>query len=187
MKLGSMRLGTIIIMVVVLIALGVVYYITSRPEPVPRPEPRYYVWDVDMEDLQTMEITLLKEEMSEVWEKHEDRYWYFDEGGPKVDMERWGGGIPLLLSGPGANRLIAKDATDELLEIYGFTDPALRIDLELANGSSLQIEVADNTLTGDGYYTRLAESRNVYTVDYTWYDVISRLVSDPPYPQPEEE
>jgi hypothetical protein len=32
---------------------------------------------------------------------------------PKVNMKRWGGGIPLLLSGPGAERLITSEATDK--------------------------------------------------------------------------
>ena len=33
----------------------------------------------------------------EAWIKRKDRYWYFDKpNGPKVNMKRWGYGIPLL-------------------------------------------------------------------------------------------
>ena len=45
--------------------------------------------------------------------------------GPQVDNQRWGGGIPLLLSGPGANRLILQNATDAQLADYGFNTPNL--------------------------------------------------------------
>ena len=183
-----MKLRTVLIMVAVLIALGVTFYFTRRPEPVEEVEPQYFVWDVDMDELRTMDISLPKLEMSESWVRHEDKYWYFDKpDGPKVDMQRWGGGIPLLLSGPGANRRIDEDATDELLEMYGFNDPAMLINLTLSNGKAINIEVADNTLTGEGYYIRLKGRRNVYTVDYTWFQVLARLVIDPPYPQPEED
>ena len=183
-----MKLRTVLIMVAALIALGVAFYFSSRPEPVVPAEPQYFVWDVEMDELQTMSIRLLREEMSEAWVKHEDRYWYFDEpDGPKVNMDRWGGGIPLLLSGPGANRRISEGATDEQLEIYGLTNPAMRIDLTLQNGDTVNIELGDSTPDRQAYYIRLIDSRNIYTVDYTWHDVLKRLVTDPPYPKPDEE
>jgi len=182
------KLGTIIVMAVILVGLGVVYFITSRPEPPAPVEPRYYVWDVEMDELKEMAISLPPKNMSETWIKHEDKYWYFDEpDGPKVDMKRWGGGVPLLLSGPGANRLLSRETTDEQIGIYGLDDPDMRIDLVLENGESINIEVGDATLDRQNYYIRLAGSRNVYTVDYTWHDVLERLVLDPPYPKPEEE
>ncbi|MBN1685349.1 MAG: DUF4340 domain-containing protein [Spirochaetales bacterium] len=183
-----MKLGVIIVMAVVLIALGAVYYFTSRPEPAEPVEPRYYVWDVEMDDLKEMAIRLPRDGMEEAWVKHEDKYWYFDEpDGPKVDMERWGGGVPLLLSGPGANRLLTRDATDEQIEVYGLAQPAMLIDLVLEDGSDINIEVGDSTLDGQNYYIRLVNSRNVFTVDYTWFYVLARLVIEPPYPKPAEE
>jgi len=178
-----MKRRTILIMVVVLIALGAFFYFSNRPDPEPQPEPRPFVWDVEMDELQTMSITLPRKGMSESWVKGEDRYWYFDEpDGAKVDMKRWGGGIPLLLSGPAANRTIVETATDDQLEIYGFDDPQMRIELILASGESIDIEVGDRTPDGQGHYIRLADSGDLYIVDYTWFDVLERLVLDPPYP-----
>ena len=183
-----MNLRTILIMVGALILLGVAFYFSSRPEPVEPVEPQYFVWDVEMDELQTMAINLPKDDMGESWVKHEDQYWYFDmPDGPKVNMQRWGGGIPLLLSGPGANRRLTGDATDEQIEIYGLADPLMRINLTLENGKSIDIEVGDSTPDGQFYYIRLEGQRNVYTVDYTWHDVLRRLVTEPPYPVPEEE
>ncbi len=101
-------------------------------------------------------------------------------------MQRWGGGVPLILSGPGANRSIAADASDEQLAVYGFGAPAVRIDLTLANGSSVKAEVGDRTPDGGASYVRLAGSHDVYTVDQTWVDVLERLVREPPYPRAQD-
>jgi len=183
-----MKLSTIIVMVAVLIVLGVVYIVTSRPEPPEPVEAQYFVWDVEMDELKEMKISLPPRDMSESWVIHEDKYWYFDEpNGPKVDMQRWGGGIPLLLSGPGANRRITGEATEEQLESYGLLDPAMTIDIVLVNDEEIHIEVGDSTIGRDTYYIRLVDSKNVYTVDYTWFQVLERLVTEPPYPKPEAE
>jgi len=184
-----LKVGSILALLAILVALGV-YFLFFRPEepPPPPPESRYFVWNVDVEELQHMVISLPQEDMSESFVKHEDRYWYFDDPpGPKVDMKRWGGGIPLILSGPGANRLITKDATEENLTVFGFTEPRITIVLTLENEDVINIEVGDSTPDGSAYYVRLADSNNVYTVDYTWYDVLERLVKEPPYPPPEED
>ena len=184
-----MRLGSILTLLAILIALGV-YFLFFRPtEPPPEaPEPRPFVWLVDMEELQHIILSLPQEGKSESFVKHEDRYWYFDDPpGPKVDMERWGGGIPLILSGPGAERRIARDATEEELAIFGFTEPNLRIVLTLENEEIIDIVVGDNTPGGTTYYVKLIDSNDVYTVDFTWYGVLERLVLEPPYAPPEEE
>jgi hypothetical protein len=140
-----------------------------------------------MEDLKHMAISLPPEGKNEAWVKHEDKYWYFDKPeGPKVNMKRWGGGIPLLLSGPGAERLITSESTDEQLEIYGLKDPKMKIDLVLENEDTINIAVGDNTPDGQASYVKLVDSRDVYTVHHTWYEVLERLVLEPPYPEPEE-
>ena len=66
-----------------------------------------------MDTLQKVTISLPKTNQSESFVKHpDDKEFYFDvPNGPMVDNKRWGGGIPLLLSGPGAIRLILQNAT----------------------------------------------------------------------------
>jgi hypothetical protein len=185
---SRVKLRTVLIMVVALIALAVAFYFSSRPKPVVQEEPQYFVWDVEMDELQTMQISLIPTAQSETWVKHEDRYWYFDvPDGPKVDMQRWGGGVPLLLSGPGANRRLTEEVTDEQLKIYGLEDPRMLIHLTLENGNTIDIELGDGTPDRQAYYIRLAGSQNIYTVDYTWHDVLARLVTEPPYPKPDAE
>jgi hypothetical protein len=184
-----MKLRTILIMAGILVVVGVAFFLfRPKPEPEPQPDAPVFLWDVDMQDLQHMAIALPGQGKSEAWVKHEDKYWYFDQpNGPKVNMKRWGGGIPLILSGPAASRAIFENATDEQLETFGLKDPQMKIDLTLENGKEISIEVGDRTLDLKGYYIKLIDSKAVYTVDFTWFSVLERLVLDPPYPEPETE
>lgn len=171
-------------MMVALIGAAGIYLLTRKPEaPPPKVEPRAFVWSVEMEELLTMEIALPFVGKSEAWIKHADKYWYFDKpDGPKVDMKRWGGGIPLLLSGPGAERVIVEEATGEQLQVFGLSEPHMIIGLSLVDGSRIDIEIGDTTPDRQSYYVKLKDSNRVYTVDYTWHDVLARLVLEPPYP-----
>ena len=51
----------------------------------------------------------------------------------------------------------------------------------MTDGSTYDIQVGDENPEGTTYYVRLASNKDVYTVDKTWYDVLSGIVSDPPY------
>ena len=186
-----MKLGSIITLVVILAALSLYFFVLNPSQPdddTTTTEPRAYVWSVDMQELQHITIILSQAEMSESFVKHEDRQWYFDTpDGSQVDSDRWGGGIPLILSGPGSNRIITEYATAEQLDIFGFNQLHMEIVLTMENGNVLNIEVADSTPDGGAYYVKVAESNAVYTVDYTWYDVLERLVLEPPYPSVESD
>jgi hypothetical protein len=181
-----MKLRTILVMAGILVALGILFLVTRKqPEPEPQAEPRRFVWSVRMEDLKHLSISLPAAEKREAWIKHEDRYWYFDQPNrPKVDMKRWGGGIPLLLSGPGAERLITDTPSDKQMDMYGFNSPKMKMVLILQNGDTIDIEVGNRTIDGRAYYIRQLDSNAIYTVDHTWYEVLERLVLDPPYPEP---
>ena len=180
-----MRLKSILILLAIAIALGVYFYIANRPQPGPPPEPQLYVWLIEMDEIQHIEIRLPREDMSQAFIKEEDRSWSFDD--PQrtpVDMKRWGGGIPLLLSGPGIERVIAENATEEQLTEFGLTQPQMKITLTLEDGDILDIRVGDRTPDGAAFYVQVPDSNDVCTVDYTWYEVLERLVKEPPYAPP---
>ncbi len=180
-----MRRRALLIMAAVLAVLAIGYVASRRPEPATQARPRAFLWSVEMDELKRIVISLPPQRGSEAWVRRDDEYWYFDEpGGPRVDMKRWGGGVPLLLSGPAAQRSIAGDANDEQLAVYGFGAPAVRIELTLENGRAVKAEVGDRTPDGAASYIRLLGSRDVYTVDQSWVDVLERLVREPPYPRP---
>ncbi|MFC2040996.1 DUF4340 domain-containing protein [Chloroflexota bacterium] len=185
-----MRLKNILFLLLILIVLGGVFYYTSRPQPAPPPEPQLFVWLVEMDDIKHIEISLPKENKSQSFIKisEEDKFpWYFDDPQrSNVDAERWGGGIPLLLSGPGADRIISENTSEEKLAEFGLIEPQMEIVLTLENGETLKIKVGDSTPDGHAYYVQAPDSSDVATVDYTWYGVLERLVKEPPYASPEK-
>ncbi len=179
-----MKMKIILIMVAFLAVLGGTYYFVnlSKSTTTTTTTVKQFVWDFDMDYLQHITLSLPKDNLSESFLKHDDKYFYFDvTDGTKVDMQRWGGGIPLLLSGPGAERLISQDTTDDQLKEYGFDNPNLTAKLTLDDGTVYEVQVGDSNPTLEYYYTRLVGSRNVYTVDKSWYEVISGIVTNPPY------
>ena len=181
-KAAVVRHRIIFIMAAVLAALGVAYLVFRPGRTEAAPETQPYVWKVQMLELQRIAIALPPLGKAESWVKHADKYWYFDRpDGPRVDNHRWGGGIPLLLSGPRASRVITADATDEQLAAYGLQKPRMTISLSTERGEKVDLEVGDLAPTGQSRYIRRSGSRDVYSVDYTWYDVLERLVMDPPY------
>jgi len=184
-----LRLRNILILLVILLALGGYFYFFNTSEPPPeKEEPRVFVWNIEMDEIQHIEIRLPREDRSEAFIKisKEDKFpWYFDDPQRSaVDVARWGGGIPLLLSGPGAERVIAKDATEEKLAEFGLAQPQMEIILTLEDGDILNIKVGDRTPDGNTFYVQAPGSNDVCLVDYTWYEVLERLVKEPPYAPP---
>ncbi len=182
-----MRTRNIVILLIILVLLGGIYYVFNRPEPAAPEEPKEFVWMIEQDDIEHITITLARENppLSKSFIKisKEDEFpWYFDEpNNPLVDSARWGGGIPLLLSGPGADRAITYNASSEKLAEYGLTQPKMKISLLLSDGTTMNIDVGDTTPDGANYYVRAPNSNAVATVDYTWYDVLAKIVTDPPY------
>ena len=178
-----MKLKAILILAAILAVAGSIFFFVTRPKPGPEPEPKYYVWDFTMDTLQKVTISLPKSNQSESFVKHaDDRQFYFDvQNGPMVDNQKWGGGIPLLLSGPGATRLIIQNATSTQLKQYGFDAPNMTATLTLADNTVYNVLVGDSNPEKTTYYTKLASNNDVYTVDKSWYDVLAAIVTSPPY------
>lgn len=181
-----MRSRNILILAVILVVLAGVFYLVSRPKPTTPVKPTVYVWSIEMDDIKHITLSLPREGLSQSFIKipQDSQFpWFFDDP-PKyssVNATRWGGGITLLLSGPGADRVIAENATEAKLAEFGLLQPRLEITLTLQNDSIMNISVGDNTPDGNNYYVRAPGSNTVATVDYTWYDVLAKLVREPPY------
>ena len=187
-----MRLQNILTLLIILLVFGGIYYFINVPEPYEKPDPQMYIWDIEMEDIEHITLSLPREGLSESFIKisKEDTFpWYFDdEEKSEVDRERWGGGIPLLLSGPGADRVIAEDAPPEKLAVFGLDNPSMQITLILTDGKIMNIDVGDATPTLQTYYVRAPNTNDVAIVDSSWYDILSGIVTEPPYaPPPKEE
>ncbi len=184
-----MRIRGILILLIILLALGGYFYFSNGSElPPEKEEPRAFVWLIEFGEIQHIEIQLPREDKSEAFIKisQESKFpWYFDDPQrSEVDRARWGGGIELLLTGPGAERVIAKNATEEKLTEFGLTQPQMVITLTIEDGDILNIKIGDRTPGGDTYYVQAPGSNDVALVDYTWYEVLERLVKEPPYAPP---
>lgn len=180
-----MKLSNIFILAVILAVLSGVYYWISRPEPQPPLEPQHFVWDIEMWDINHVTISLPREGLSQSFimiPQGHDFPWFFDDlQRSPVDADRWGGGIPLLLSGPGADRVICENATQEKLAEFGLLQPGLEIIVTLTDNTTLNITAGDNTPDGSNYYIRAPGTNAVATVARSWYEVLERLVKEPPY------
>lgn len=189
-----MRVRNILILLVILLGLGGVYYFVSIPEPPKPQEPRYYAWLIEMDDIKHIELSLPKEGKSQAFIKipKEDTFpWYFDDPQrTNVDTKRWGGGVPLLLSGPGVERIISKNTAPDKLAEFGITQPSMEITLLLTDNKTMNITIGSITPDGSSYYVLAPNTNNdVALVDKSWYDVLARMVTEPPVappPPPEE-
>jgi len=183
-----LRLRNVLILLTILLALGGYFYFSNAPQPASKSEPQLFVWLIDIEEIQHIEIRLPREDKSEAFIKIRkgDKFpWYFDDPQrSEINIERWGGGIPLLLSGPGTDRFINRNATEEKLTEFGLTQPLMEITLTLEDGGILSIIVGDKTPDGHAFYVQAPDSNDVALVDYTWYEVLERLVKEPPYAPP---
>jgi hypothetical protein len=180
----------ITILFVLLAVLGGAFYYVSRPKPAAPVQPKEYVWSIEQDTIQRVTLSLPQENpplsQSFIMVREGDKFpWHFDDANKSpVDSQRWGGGIPLLLSGPGADRVISENTTAEKLALFGFSNPKMVISLELNDGHKMEIDVGDRTPDGSNYYVKAPGTTAVATVDYTWYDVLSKLVINPPYAPP---
>jgi len=181
-----LRLRSILILLIILLALGGYFYFSNDSEPPPQAEPRVFLWNIEMGEIQHIEIRLPREDKSVAFVKisqGSEFPWYFDDSQrSEVDMARWG--IEFILTGPGAERVIAKNATEEKLTEFGLTQPQMEITLTLEDEDILNIAVGDRTPDGNTFYVQVLGSNDVSLVDYTWYEVLERLVKEPPYAPP---
>ncbi len=184
-----MKIRSILILLIILLALGGYFYFFNGSEPPPeKEEPRVFVWLIKMGEIQHIVIRLPREDKSEAFVKisQEGKFpWYFDDPQrSEVDVARWGGGVELLLTGPGAERIIAQNATEEKLTEFGLTQPQMEITLTLEDGDILNIIIGNRTPDGINYYVQAPGLNDVALVDYTWYEVLESLVKEPPYASP---
>jgi hypothetical protein len=186
-----LRLSNILILLTILLFAGGVYYWLNLPKPAAPQEARYYAWDISLDEIEHITIDLPPENKSQSFikiSKPDTFPWYFDDPqNSEIDSKRWGGGIPLLLSGPGVQRYFAS-APEEKLTEYGLTKPQMLVKLILSDNSTMDITIGDFTPDGVNIYVLAPHSNNdIGLVDRSWFDVLSALVTDPPYASAQSE
>ena len=64
--------------------------------------------------------------------------------------------------------------------MYGLDLPQLEIVVSMGNLGRFRVLVGDRTPDEMNFYVKLGDYGPVYLVDYTWVEVLERLVTDPP-------
>ena len=175
----SLRVSLVLVIAASWIAIAASIVIAQLGETERAEQPPFF-FTLAPDDLR--HITISSPEHSTSWHfREDDRRWYFDghEDIP-TDLYRWGG-ITQLLGGPRSQRELAKTISDPAL--YGLDDPKLTITVELRDGRQLTVEMGDLTADGGANYARQSGYDELYTVDYSWGDVMLRLVEERPYPE----
>jgi hypothetical protein len=183
-----LRLRNIVILAVILAVLVGVFYLVSRPEPTTPPKSIAYMWDIDPDNITQFTIKLPPAGLSVSFIKipQDSQFPWFFADGSSVNATQFGGSGPeLLVSGPGASRDLGYK-TDEQLDEYGLTNPSMKViviykDPNKDTAETIEADVGDKTIKGDNYYVRAPGSNRVALVDYTWYNVLEKLVTHPPY------
>jgi hypothetical protein len=172
----SIRTSIILVVSLVMVA-GYVFFIQIGEQAEDKDEPPWF-YNVDMSNMTRISITDRGEEA--VFFLGEDGHWHLDDPeGLPVGQDRWGG-INLLLSGPKSRRLLDVQPTD--LEPYGLDSPPVRIDVDLKDGRTIPVLLGFPTPDGVGVYAQVEGFPQVFTIFSGWGEVLTRLITEPPYP-----
>jgi hypothetical protein len=137
-----------------------------------------FLYNIRARDMSLVEITHMGNTEQFVWDGQE-RSWVFDDHSRAVVSEyRWGG-ITLLLEGPKYERLLEIDQAD--LGRFGLDPPSSTIRIGLDSGDIFALDLGITTPDGLNHYVRLEGANEIAIVDRSWGDVLTRLVTEPPY------
>ncbi len=178
-----MSFKTTVVLLVVFVALGGYFYFfqsqqtpASSNAPV---EPR--ITSVKTEDVVKFSVRQSDKVVTAVKDNN-GTDWYLD--GPQrqaIDMARFNG-VVLLFSGPRAKRLVDPKPTD--LSLFGLAKPKDEVNLELKDGSKVQVLLGDLSPDESYQYVKVSDDDAVYLVDRGVGDVVDNFVAQPPIPTP---
>ena len=175
----SLRFSLVLIIVLSYASIGAAVFIDGDfGETDAADLPFFYT--VSSEDLRT--IAIRHGDVEQSWSQRvSERRWYFD-GMQDIpaDLNRWGG-ITTLVGGPKVARTLEESIDDPAL--YGLDNPGTEITLTLRDGDTRTLQLGNLTPDGEANYARMVGFSQLVLVDYTWGQVLNRLVDEPPYPQ----
>ncbi len=174
----SLRLSLVLVIAACWIAIGASIVVKQLGQEERTEQPPFF-FTLAPDDLRNISITSGANSTS--WHFREnDRRWYFDDQKDvPTSLYRWGG-ITQLLGGPRSQRELKKTIDNPAL--YGLDDPLLTVNVRLRDDRQLTVQMGDLTPDGGAHYARQSGYDQLYTVDYSWGDVMLRLVEEPPYP-----
>ena len=174
----SLRVSLVLVITACWIAIGASIVIKQFGQEERTEQPPFF-FTLSPDDLRHIHIS--SGENATAWHYREDnRRWYFDDQKDvPTSLYRWGG-ITQLLGGPRSQRELKK--TIDNPSLYGLDDPLLSITVRLRDDRELTVTMGNLTPDGGAHYARQTGYDELYTVDYSWGEVMLRLVEEPPYP-----
>ena len=173
MKSALVRLAVLLLIAVVMVAAWAVWFRAGDQPAVAPPSSRLYAAEQDF----ITSLALRTEDGSAAFVRR-DGVWYFTDAPLlPVNLDRWGG-VVLLLSGPGVDRLLPEPGTPA---DFGLDVPTT-IRIGLADGSEIGVSLGSKTPDERYYYAQVEGRQGVALVNAPWGDVLRRLVTDPPRP-----
>lgn len=171
-----MNIRTTLVLIIALILItGIVYFQSSLSDS---KDPNPWFYSTEMDDV--IEVAIFAEGNTESFTKHQGR-WVFDgEELIPIDYDRWGG-MTLLLSGPSTSRVLIDEVPN--LNSYGLNDPSRIFSVGLRGDRKIKLKLGDMTPDGYNYYAMQGDDPHLYLIDELWVNVLSKLATDPPYPQ----
>ena len=137
-----------------------------------------WFYQVSMDDI--TEISVRNGDNYRRFFKNDARVWVFEEpDNVPADPQRWGG-MTVLLSGPKTRRLLIDSPED--LGQYGLESPYTVIDVRLSGEREINVELGDETPNGFYRYGMVTGYDQLYLINDSWGDVLTRLASEPPLP-----
>jgi len=174
----NFRLTLIFVFVLALIG-GYFFFVELQKQP-ERAAPALWFYNTDDDAFSS--ISIKHRGKSTTFVKDKEGSWHFDtvEGTP-VDINRWGG-ITLLLRGPQSRRLLLENPEPKDLGRFGLERPPTEINVGTVDGAKFAIFIGDKTPDEVSHYVRMEGLPQVFLIDASWGDVLSRLVTEPPIP-----
>lgn len=172
----NFRFSMVLILILVLVG-GYVGLYELRKAP-PREDEPPWIYNVNMQDITRIAVT--HQGATQAFVHQEDGWHFADEPDIKVDRNRWGG-IVLILMGPQSQRLLS-DTIDDPGK-YGLVEPSTEVYLELLERRTVEIDLGDKTPDGESYYAKIKGYPQLFLIHSSWGQVLNRLVTEPPYPQ----
>ena len=173
-----MNIRFTILLVVILVVIGGTVWITQRDSADDSEERKPWLWKIELEDIQRIDITHSDTSISY---KRDGRTWVIEDGNDTpVYQPKWGGKA-LIVSGPKPARIL--DETIEDPTLYGLDPVATRVEVTDRSGQIVMFELGAVTPDGNNQYVRLNDG-SLSTLPKIWGEVVVSLATAPPYSPP---
>ena len=165
-------------LVSILVLIGGAVFITQALSTKEKTTQVDWMYKISVDDI--WGISVIHQGTLQGYTRHEPHNWVILDGRDSpVHGPKWSG-TPLLLSGPRGSRLLSEQIDDPAK--YGLDKPQTLVTVVDGNGTPA-VDFVLGAVTADGrdWYARVVGSQRLFTVNSDWSEVISSLVTEPPY------